>query len=218
LHVKWTPPPTSGVRAVRALAVDNEPEPFWDGKDEADRVEAWRLRVEWSDEWGRAEPAVGLNGPSGDWVVTNIVDRLGYNRMQAWMTDCLDTYRASTAMQKAVDTVYGPFAARLGLPAAELLSHPSENQIVREAIAEQLTRLRSELGRGQPDVVVTLGNAALRVLAAMADDRPAITKLVAENYGKTIGITISGVQFSWLPLAHPAAPTMYQEAHAEWRV
>lgn len=29
LHVEWTPP--SPHRPVRALAVDNEPEPFWNG-------------------------------------------------------------------------------------------------------------------------------------------------------------------------------------------
>ncbi len=217
LHVKWTPPLGAGARFVRALAVDNEPEPFWDGKDEAGRVDAWRHRVRWRDEWGRAEPAAGLNGPSGDWVVTNILDRLSYDRAQTWITDCLDIYRASTGMQKVVDAVYGPFAVRLGLPGAELLSHPSENQIVNEAIAGHLPRLRGELALAEPDLVVTLGNAALRVFTALADERPAIAKLAVDGYSTTIDITVGGAPLSWLPLAHPAAPTAYQAAHATWR-
>lgn len=120
-------------------------------------------------------------------------------------------------MRKIVDTVYGPVAERLGLPAAELLPHPSENQIVHEAVTHHLSRLRSELAIAKPDVVVTLGNAALRVVSALADVRPTILKLSVEGYGVASSFTVGGVRMSWLPLAHPAAPPAYQAAHAAWR-
>jgi hypothetical protein len=38
LHVRWTPPAGAGHKPVQALAVDNEPWPFWDGGDERERV------------------------------------------------------------------------------------------------------------------------------------------------------------------------------------
>ena len=41
------------VRAVEALAVDNEPEPFWTGADEVHRVEQWMSQVGGSDGMGR---------------------------------------------------------------------------------------------------------------------------------------------------------------------
>jgi hypothetical protein len=38
LHVRWTPPEQTKLRRIKALAVDNEPEPFWTGDDEPERI------------------------------------------------------------------------------------------------------------------------------------------------------------------------------------
>lgn len=43
LHVQWSPP--EPWKPVQALAVDNEPEPFWDGHDATERFEVWRDAV-----------------------------------------------------------------------------------------------------------------------------------------------------------------------------
>src|SRR5438552_3616039 len=51
LHVRWAPPAGQG-RVVRALAVDNEPRPFWNGADQEERVLHWQRAVGWRDEFG----------------------------------------------------------------------------------------------------------------------------------------------------------------------
>jgi hypothetical protein len=51
LHVRWTPS-GAGHKPVQALAVDNEPWPFWDGDDERERVATWYAAVGREDfEW-----------------------------------------------------------------------------------------------------------------------------------------------------------------------
>src|SRR5450759_2322555 len=64
VHVRWTPPVAG--KAVPAIPVDNEPEPFWDGTNEADVVAEWRRKVQFNDKlWGTVELAGKLNGSSG---------------------------------------------------------------------------------------------------------------------------------------------------------
>jgi hypothetical protein len=66
LHVAWTPP--RGYKPVQALAVDNEPEVFWDGSDEPERIDAWQAAVAFRPERGRIAIAPRLNGSSGQWL------------------------------------------------------------------------------------------------------------------------------------------------------
>lgn len=215
LHVRWRPPPGEG-RVVQALAVDNEPEPFWTGADEVHRVEQWMSQVGWSDAWGAVAPVSQLNGRSGLWVEERILGPLGVARADAWITDCLNTYRASVKMCDAVEDVYTPFARAHELPHAELAPHPSEAQIVSEGIDQNLARLRRELAAAAPDVIATLGNAALRVLRELLGDAAAPTKLNLADYGAELSANLNGHGTSWLPLAHPAAPRPYQVAHEAW--
>lgn len=91
-------------------------------------------QVGWSDAWGTVAPVSHLNGPSGLWVEERILGPLGVARADAWITDCLNTYRGSVKMRAAVDDVYEPFARAHALPPAELAPHPSEAQVVSEGI------------------------------------------------------------------------------------
>lgn len=217
LHIEWKPPAESGLRRVRALPVDDEPEPFWNGEDADARVERWRETVGWRRELGEAAAPPGLNGSSGSWVDERILQPLGATRADAWITDCLDTYRASTGVTKAVSTVYDEFARRHDLPTARLATHPTETQIVTEALEHQRERLGEDLGVARPSVIVTLGNAALRVLRSLLDERRAPAKLSAgESYGEPVDLALDGRPVHWWPLAHPAAPKPYQDAHARW--
>src|SRR5688572_9595447 len=77
LHVAWTPPSASGARSIRALAVDNEPEPFWDGSDEADQIKVWKDAVDWLPSWGEVAPVEQLNGSSGTWLADKVLEPLG---------------------------------------------------------------------------------------------------------------------------------------------
>src|SRR5689334_10265937 len=70
LHVSWTPPNIEGLAAkpIRAIIVDNEPTPFWDGSGAPELFETWRGKVNWQPEWGTVKLAApGSNGPSGKW-------------------------------------------------------------------------------------------------------------------------------------------------------
>jgi len=216
LHIHWIPPAPH--RPVGALAVDVEPHAFWNGADEEERVEAWKQRVGWVEDWGLPRPAGRLNGSSGAWVDTNVLGPLGLQRGDAWITDCLPHYCASAGGARRIADTYAPFAVAYGLPAAVLPEHPSESVIVRAA-ARELERLRAELRTASPGVVVTLGNAALRVLRQIVDgELPQRLRSDAETYGKPLPARFEGQAFEVLPLAHPAAPTRYQDAHARWQL
>ena len=216
LHIRWIPPEPH--RPIAALAVDNEPTPFWTGEDQAIRVERWKEQVGWDGRWGECSPVGGLNGPSGAWVARRVLRPLGAGRDDAWITDCLDTYRVSTGAEARILDTYRPFAGAYGLPADLLGRHPSESEIVVEALRDHRARLLRELEEARPSLLVTLGNAALRVvvgLGAVADGS-APKCLTTDGYGRARRIRLGQREVEWLPLAHPAAPQMYQEAHAQW--
>jgi hypothetical protein len=217
LHVRWHVPGLQ--HPVQAVAVDDEPEPFWAGRDEAAQIDRWSGDVGFRAQWGRVSPCGHLNGSSGLWVEDMILRPLRIPRERAWITDCLDTYFTSTgaAARLSEPAIVGALA-RLGIPPPEHRPHPSENDIVREALAGHRDRLVADLTAAKSRLVVTLGNAALRVMAALAGGGALPRKLsyAPALYAKPIGATIAQHSFEWLPLAHPAAPAPYQRAHEAW--
>lgn len=213
LHIRWTPP--SPHERVRALAVDVEPHAFWNGADQVERVEAWKRTVGWRADWGEAEAAGELNGSSGAWVDEHILRALGVSRDAAWITDCLHWYCASKGGARRIADTYAPFAIEHGLPEAVLPAHPSEAAIVRGAASEH-ARLREELRAAAPERVVTLGNAALRVLRELVDGELPKKLSADRGYGDSIVVRFEGRELEVTPLAHPAAPNSYQDAHAGW--
>lgn len=220
LHVRWTPPKPH--RAIRAIAVDNEPEPFWcGGESESVLIETWKKAVGWKEEWGSVAPVGHLNGSSGTWVQKNVLDPLGANRETTWITDCLDTYRCSSKLAGRIKDTYEPFAKGAGLTSAALSTHPSEQVIVDEALEKHQRRLLAELDAAAPEAIVTLGNAAFRVLKTLAkvlDGSIIGDELSSKSaaYGRRNIVRIGERQAEWLPLAHPAAPPAYKAAHQAW--
>jgi hypothetical protein len=76
LHVRWTHPQ----RHVAALADDEEPWLFWDGADEAERIEQWRRDVDWQEERGRVDPVAGSTGRPTGRCATACCSRSGSGR------------------------------------------------------------------------------------------------------------------------------------------
>ncbi|MBS2031603.1 MAG: hypothetical protein JST54_27140 [Deltaproteobacteria bacterium] len=201
--------------------MDNEPEPFWAGAGEEEAIAEWKKKVSFDEKgWGRISASGRLNGSSGAWVEANVLRPLGVTRNEACITDCLNTYRASTGVEKRIGDTYLPFAARLHIPEAALEPHPSENEIVVEALKGHRERLRAELVATTPDVVVTLGNAALRVfrelIPSTSSSAPSKLSPRTDLYGAAHSIRINGKAAVWFPLAHPAAPKSYQATHERW--
>lgn len=219
LHISWSPP--HSYKPVKAIAVDNEPWIFWDGRKELDIMKTWTETVQFDLSWGHIEPAKRLNGSSGIWVDEYVLSPLKISRHEAWLTDCLDTYRCSKGLAARLKDTYMRMAPEFGLPAYNLLPHPDENAIVSEALAHLRDRLIQELEAAHPELVVTLGNAALRVFRELAleipPEAPGKLSLLPGLYGRRIKTKLStGCFIDWLPLAHPAAPQHYQQAHKIW--
>jgi uracil-DNA glycosylase len=215
MHARWIPPEDSGFRQVKALPVADEPSPFWNGDDSAARVEAWSAAQNFDPAThGTFAPAPKFNGTAGQWVDTNVVAALACTRADTWITDCLDTYRLSNGARKALDDTYDSARARYGWPAWHLRGHPSDDEVARESLSWHKDRLRAELAACQPELVVSLGNAALRVMGALLSAGP--DRLEVAGYGERLNVGLGGRAVEWLPLAHPAAPQRYQEAHQGW--
>jgi uracil-DNA glycosylase len=215
LHVRWTPPAGYGP-AVAAFPVDNEPTPFWDGDpEETQRLfEGWRK--DWfNPAWGTVTPAT-LNGPSGRDLAARWLQPLSYTREQAFITDCLPTARASVGVATRLADRYAPVVTALGAPPAILGPHPSENDIVTEAAAEHADRLTSQLAAADPELVVTLGNAAARVLARLGGQPDKEAVLDAETYGRERQVVIAGRSIRWQALVHPATPRVWADRHLAW--
>jgi hypothetical protein len=147
------------------MAVDNEPEIFWAGGEEQENaaISEWKRLVGYQPEWGQISAAGRFNGSSGLWVNQRVFVPLGKSRQDSWLTDCLDTYRCSKGLSTYLQKTYSYLRNTNGWPQANHSPHPDENAIVVEAITNHKNRLLSELTAAHPTLVITLGNAALRV-------------------------------------------------------
>ena len=218
LHVRWEPP--TPFKPVRALAVDNEPSVFWTGEDQGKLIDAWKEQVGWKNEYGAVSIAGKYNGSSGLWVNDRILMPLGLKRTDVWFSDCLDIYHSSKGQEKRLLDTYNPFSEEFDIDRAYLPQHPDEDDIVREALAYHLDRIEAQLLLAKPNLIVTLGNAALRVIKNLVTSDSVIPdQLVHElvNYGNQIEVLIPGnIKAMWLPLVHPGAPKKYQVVHEKW--
>lgn len=215
IHVRWVPPRQSNLKPIAAVPVDNEPKVFWDGADAVDHVKAWRERY-FDPNWGDVAPA-RLNGPSGSWLRSKVLDPLKVAGVSdKFVTDCLTTYRLSTGAASRLADTYEELAKNtVGLESTRLQGHPSETQIVREALGSHATRLTSQIGAARPRVIVTLGNAASRVINTLVGGAGPGT-LRPDVYGRATTITLSGNRALWVSLVHPAAPKVWQMRHQMW--
>lgn len=214
LHVRWSPP-GDALKPIAAIPVADEPTPFWDGLDAPQKVAKWIDGLDGrSQTWGSFTVPPNLNGSSGRWVAIKVLAPLGLETNDAWITDCLDTYRMSSSVAKRLQDTYEMGRSTHGWPPYDLGGHPSEGAIVREAVNLHAGRLVAELTACRPEMIVTLGNAAARVMTALVGEGPRSLKL--DGYGTSVHLALDGGGVEWFPLAHPAAPKPYQEAHKQW--
>lgn len=221
LHIRWSHPELA--RPIAAVAVDNEPEPFWTGIDEIQRIESWKTSVQWRTQWGIVQPCGSLNGSSGVWVRGRVLCPLRLQRNETWLTDCLDFYCESVGAQRRTQShEVQSILTEFSIPAPLLHSHPEEDKVVSIARDQNhLARIRHELLVSQPDLIITLGNAALRVIREVLGPSGSLLpeKLSSspDLYGRSILASLNGHgKFNVLPLAHPAAPDAYQKVHDRW--
>ncbi len=217
LHVSWRADETL---RVQALPVENEPISFWTGDDRVERVGAWMETVGWRREWGNVEAAEEkFNGSSGRSVRDEVLEPLASSLDRAWVTDCLDLYHVSDGVGERLRGDVGARLETIGRSAVGLLSHPSEERIVVDALAHHRERIASELEESGALVLVTLGNAALRVLADLLGIS-GVRKLTAapSAYGRPVRGRFGGRDVVWYPVCHPGQRNReYRDAHAAWK-
>jgi hypothetical protein len=215
LHARWRRPDGA---VVAALAVDDEPAVFWDGADAAARIDRWRELVGWSPAWG-STGAVPGNGSSGRHVLEHVLRPLGVPAGRTHFTDCLPTYfvkRGSSSQTAAIRKVYDPFAARHGLPLADLPERPAPKDLVRRAVAEEGPHLARQLADAAAPPVVTLGQEAADVLTRLRSADPVVLA-PGPNYGRAHHITLGCHGIEWLPLVHPGNRSeRWRRAHRDW--
>lgn len=230
LHVQWTLPTwayvLSGTTSVRALAVDDEPKVFWDGADGTERVAAWAQAVgfltgDGDGEWGHVRS--NGNGTSGSGVVDDVLTPLGLSAGEVWFTDAIDRFfvKRGTAKQRGQGDVmnqdYEPFRITAKLSAATLPLRPLPAELIHLATTEHRKRLRRELTDAHAPMLITLGEEARAVLAAIVDTSsgapvlPLTTERFsgagAAEYGEVGMATVSGHEMVWHALAHPGQRT-----------
>lgn len=232
LHVHWTPPAWAmnelGVTEIGALAVADEPTVFWDGLDPnaEELVASWKQEVGFRDgdgqgDWGSVHSAG--NGTSGRPVTERILNPLGISPKDTWFSDAVNTYfvKNGTGSQgEAWKRRYRPFAERSGLPSGDLPTRPSPQILVRTAVEEHSGRLRAELLEAAAPVVITLGEEARQVLAAIVDARsgpPTEPLRHGANYGKPGAVSVGEWNAEWLALVHPGQrSTEWTATHNTW--
>lgn len=64
--------------------------------------------------------------------------------------------------------------------------------------------------------MVTLGNAAARVLASLGGRPDLEAVLTPDTYGKERELTIKGLTLKWQALVHPATPQVWADRHTDW--
>ncbi len=217
LHVRWDSPPGRPGEVYGAIPVDNEPEPFWDGSDAVDRIEAWKVAVGFAPTAHGSVSSAGY-GSSGRQLDAWYLEPLGLERDACWITDCLDTYRTSENGRPRIEEAFGPPGPG---KAWDLPPHPNRGDIATEAKAAHLGRIRTELAAARPELVITLGDDALWVFAELADADGAPPRLRWWDYGRAIEVQLDGRAVRWLPLAHPGSVsrsrTWPSREHHEWR-
>lgn len=218
LHVRWTAPP--GYTGVRALAVAPEPWPFWDGTDEASRVAQWRADVQWKAEWGEVSPAGRVNGSSGQLVRDRVLAPLGLTLDDAWLSDALPfffVHRGDGTQGSAMSSRYDPFATAHGLQPHRLPDRPSAARLVQMAVDQESERLRTEVQQAAAPLLISLGNEALAVAAALLEgDLPARLS-PGETYGSRVQARLGRQSMDVLPLVHPGQRgETWRAAHDRW--
>ena len=216
LHVRWVPP--GGGHGIRALPVDNEPEPFWNGERLAEHFEAWKERDEVSII-GDVAPAPELNGPSGTALDARYLKALDFTRTDAWIADSLPLYCQSEGVEKALArTKFSNLMLAQCAPVPNLPKHPTERQIITQAVSRHVA-IRDELAASRASTVITLGNAALAVLHAALDLNGRPAKLRRDrDYGAPVELSVPH-RARWYALAHPGVlekNTEWSQAHAAW--
>ena len=216
VHARWIGP--RGGTRVMALAVANEPCPFWKGEG----VDEIIARIQVPEEAGRLVSAGGrFNGPSGIALEDDALKPLGLIRNDVWCADLVTHSCANAGQRKAIEREYVKVASRLGLPEANMPELPK-----RLADDTRRDEIVAELEESGARVLITLGTPPLRWFLSAFGGRKSL-----QFYGRHVSVyghahqmTIARREYAVVPLAHPRQTgglgmhsTVWREVHSSWK-
>ena len=207
VHARWVD--VDGRIRIRAVAVANEPEPFWLGQDAEEHIEAVAATV--PPVAGRLIAASEYNGPSGQALDASVLGPLGLTRDHIRVADIDNRYMANSAQQKAT-AGYCQLLASKGLvpPVSWRRRRP-----VTKIPADRSPSLVDEFDEAAPEWVITLDDEPLRALG--------LERLTMDNYGKPTSTLVAGHKVQLLRLVHTrqqaghgASSPAWAQAHRHW--
>lgn len=199
VHAKWVG--ADGKQAIRAVAVDNEPEPFWTGADAAERVDA--VSAELPDGAGHLEVAE-QNGPSGSALAERYLAPLRLNADDCWITDLENRWLANAAQIKALSRSYQPLVDTGLLPPYKLRERTESIGLVEDRVPQ----LRQEWHDASPDVLITVGAEPARALGLPGPSH--------QHYGQPTRVTVWDRTVVHLALVHPRQAGGLGDHNSAW--
>jgi hypothetical protein len=153
VHARWVD--ANGRTQIRAVAVANEPEPFWTGQDADTHISAVAATVPGAA--GRVVPAPGHNGPSGQALDASVLGPLGLTRDRIRVADVDNRYMANQAQQEAITRSYNQLVDQGIVPPVSWRPRRAITQIP----SDRSPSLAQELDEAAPEWVITLGDEPL---------------------------------------------------------
>jgi hypothetical protein len=207
VHARWIGPDGTG---IRALAVADEPEPFWTGHSAEPKIATVAATV--PAEAGRIELAKGHNGRSGQALDELVLAPLGLTRDKIRVADIDNRYMANQSQQDAVARDYVPLVESGLLPPATW----RPRRTIARIPSDRSPALTDEVAGADPAWIITLGDEPLRALG--------LEPLTRASYGIPLPAVVLGHNVQLLRLAHTRqqaghghSSSDWAEAHRQWR-
>jgi hypothetical protein len=207
VHARWVD--VDGRTRIRAVAVANEPEPFWTGQEAEDHIATVAATV--PAVVGRLVGAPGHNGPSGQALDGSVLAPLGLDRDRVRVADVDNRYLANPAQQQAIGRCYNLLAQKGLVPPVSW----RPRRPITKVPADRRPSLAEELEEAGPDWVITLGDEPLRALG--------LRRLSPSTYGVPIAASLLGRRVRLLRLVHTrqqarhgASSPAWAQLHQDW--
>jgi hypothetical protein len=194
VHGRWVD--ADGQTRIRAVAVANEPEPFWTGQDAQAHVAAVAATVPAAA--GRLLSAPAHNGPSGNALDGLVLAPLGLSREHIRIVDIDNRYMANPAQQTAIA------ASRYDRLVADGLLPPvtwRPRRPISHIPHDRSPTLADELDEADPGWAITLGREPLRALGleplSLGDARGVVQRTPRSALQLLVGTLLSSFGTFW---------------------
>jgi hypothetical protein len=177
-------------------------------------------------------PKLSGNGTSGVAVIQDALEPLGIAPRAVAFSDIVNRFFVKRSQPRDQgmlhDDIYTPFLQSLAEagafqpPVVMLPARPSPAALVALATAEHAERLVCEIDTSGAPVLLTLGEEARQVLAAIASSSsgPPTNQLRASapDYGHPGTVTIGNTERQWRALVHPGQRSEpWRDARSRWK-